>query len=104
MKLFTQGSSRYKVVRESPFKHDTSLFSRGVIVSRPWLKERRIFPQNVFLVHLQTIIEVSEIFVQFHSLRRIETTGFRHNTPLKLYTTLATATYKFLPRNKNRHQ
>ena len=82
MKLFTQGSSRYKVVRESPFKHDTSLFSRGVIVSRPWLKERRIFPQNVFLVHLQTIIEVSEIFVQFHSLRRIETTGFRHNTPL----------------------
>ena len=100
MKLFTQGSSRYKVVRESPFKHDTSLFSRGVIVSRPWLKEGRIFPQNVFLVHLQTIIEVSENFVQFHSLRR----NTQHNTPLKLYTTLATATYKFLPRNKKRHQ
>ena len=33
-----------------------------------WLKERRIFTQNVFLVYAQTILEVNEIFVQFHCL------------------------------------
>ena len=38
------------------------------IVSRTWLKERRIFTQNVFLVQPQTLLEVNEIFVQFHCL------------------------------------
>ena len=37
-------------------------------VSRPWLKERRIFTQNVIVVHAQTILEVNEIFVQSHCL------------------------------------
>jgi len=38
------------------------------LVSRHWLKERRIFTQNVFLVHVQTKLEVNESFVQFNSL------------------------------------
>ena len=38
------------------------------MVSRTWLKERRIFTQNVFLVQLQTLLEVNEIFVQFNCL------------------------------------
>ena len=41
---------------------------KGYIVSRTWLKERRIFTQNVFIVQLQTLLEVIEIFVQFHCL------------------------------------
>ena len=49
---------------------DTSIFSRGVnsFTSVKWLKERRIFNQNVFLVHVQTLLEVNKIFVQFHRL------------------------------------
>ena len=39
------------------------------LVLRSWLKQRRIFTQNVFLVQLQTSpSEVIEIFVQFHCL------------------------------------
>ena len=41
---------------------------KGYIVSGTWLKERRIFTQNVFLVQLRTLLEVIEIFVQFHCL------------------------------------
>ena len=54
-----------------------------------WLKERRIFTQNVFLVYAQTILEVNEIFVQFNSLfeflsKRLETTGFQtEHFPIK---------------------
>ena len=33
-----------------------------------WLKERRIFTQNAFLVHAQAILKVIEICVQFHRL------------------------------------
>ena len=49
---------------------DTSIFSRGVnsFTSFKWLKEQRIFNQNVFLVHAQTLLEVNKIFVQFHRL------------------------------------
>jgi len=41
------------------------------IVPHTWLKERRMFTQNVFLVQAQTthILEVNKIFVQFHCLR-----------------------------------
>ena len=38
------------------------------LVLRTWLKQRRIFTQNVFLVQLQTSPEVIETFVQFHCL------------------------------------
>ena len=37
-------------------------------VSRHWLKERRIFTQNVFVVYAQTILEVNEIFVHSYCL------------------------------------
>ena len=47
-------------------------FSRKIVSRRPWLKERRIFTQNVFLVHPQTILEVNDIFVQFHCLRWLD--------------------------------
>ena len=33
------------------------------IVSRTWLKERRIGTQNVFLVQVQTLLAVNKIFV-----------------------------------------
>ena len=38
------------------------------LVARTWLKEQRIFTQNVFLVDEQTILEVIKVFVQFHPL------------------------------------
>ena len=38
------------------------------LVARTWLKEQRIFTQNVFLVDAQTILEVIKVFVQFHLL------------------------------------
>ena len=38
------------------------------IVRRTWLKERKIFTQNTFLVHAQTILKVNDVFVQFHFL------------------------------------
>ena len=38
------------------------------LVARTWLKEQRIFTQNVFLVDAQTILEVIKVFVQFHPL------------------------------------
>ena len=49
---------------------NTSIFSQGVnsFMSFNWLKEQRIFNQNVFLVHAQTLLEVNKIFVQFHRL------------------------------------
>ena len=37
-----------------------------------WLKERRIFNQNGFLVHAQTILEVIVFFVQFTSTSLLE--------------------------------
>ena len=40
---------------------------KGYIVSCTWLKERRTFTQNVFLVQLRTLRDV-EIFVQSHCL------------------------------------
>ena len=47
-------------------------------VPRTWLKERRILTKNIFLVHVQTILEVNKIFVQFHCLSPYQkTTGFR---------------------------
>ena len=33
-----------------------------------YLKERKIITQNVFLIHVQTILEVIRLFVQFHCL------------------------------------
>ena len=36
------------------------------LVARAWLKEQRIFTQNVFLDDAQTILEVIKVFVQFH--------------------------------------
>ena len=42
------------------------------IVPCAWLKERRIFTQNGFLVHAQTILEEIEFFVQFTSISLIE--------------------------------
>ena len=38
------------------------------LVARTWLKEQRIFTQNVFLVDAQTILGVIKVFVQFHPL------------------------------------
>ena len=38
------------------------------IVLGTWLKVRRIFTQNVFLVQLQPLLEVIDIFWQFHCL------------------------------------
>ena len=38
------------------------------LVSGTCLKERRLFTQNGFLVLAQTILEVINIFVQFHCL------------------------------------
>ena len=43
-------------------------FIKVYLVLRTWLKQRRIFTQNVFLVQLQTSPEVIKIFVQFHCL------------------------------------
>ena len=46
-------------------------------VPRTWLKERRILTKNIFLIHVQTILEVNKIFVQFHCLSSYQkTTGF----------------------------
>ena len=45
-----------------------------------WLKERRIFTQNVFLVYAQTILEVNEIFVQFHCLSSYRNDRFPDRT------------------------
>ena len=38
------------------------------VKSSTYLKNEDVFTQNVFLVHQQTILEVNEIFVQFHCL------------------------------------
>ena len=38
------------------------------VKSSTYLKNEDVFTQNVFLVHQQTILEVKEIFVQFHCL------------------------------------
>ena len=56
-------------------------FSRvvNIVSRRPWLKERRIFTQNVFLVHAQTILEVNEIFVQFHCLSSYRNNLYQNN-------------------------
>ena len=50
------------------------------IVPRTWPKERRIFTQNVFLVHAQTILEVKEILVQFHCLSSSPNDLYRNRT------------------------
>ena len=50
------------------------------IVPRTWPKERRIFTQNVFLVHAQTILEVKEILVQFHCLSSSRNDLYRNRT------------------------
>ena len=51
------------------FRHKFNKYSVELqIFSRAWLKERRIFTQNAFLVHAQAILEVIEIYVQFHCL------------------------------------
>ena len=47
------------------------------IVSRTWLKERRIFTQNVFLVQVQTLLEVNKISVQFHCLSSSQNDFYR---------------------------
>ena len=88
-------------------RYDTRLFSGGVKTSS-WLKERRIFTHNF---HAQTVLEVNEIFVQFHCLTEFvtkrllskrlctETTGFPpwihykkivspHRIKVKFYSTL----------------
>ena len=44
-----------------------------------WLKERRAFTQNVFLVHAKTLPEVKEIFVQFHCLSSYQNDLFRND-------------------------
>jgi len=42
------------------------VFSVEVYIVRcTWLKERKLFTQNIFLVHAQTILKVNDIFVQF---------------------------------------
>ena len=38
------------------------------VKSFTYLKNEDVFTQNVFLVHQQTILDVNEIFVQFHCL------------------------------------
>ena len=51
------GSFRYKVV-------STQVYSVGEgKVPITWLKERRAFTQNVFLVPVKTLFEAEEIFV-----------------------------------------
>ena len=53
-----------------PIKVDSQglpFVSIGVKIST-YLKNEDVFTQNVFLVHQQTILEVNEIFVQFHCL------------------------------------
>ena len=37
-------------------------------VSRHWLKEQRVFTQNLFVFLAQSILEVNAIFVQSHCL------------------------------------
>ena len=56
------------------------------VVPRTWFKERRIFTQNVFLVQAQTMLEVNEIFVQFHclSLNRNDVVSKRPVTSIPL--------------------
>ena len=45
------------------------VFSVEVYIVRcTWVIERKIFTQNTFLVHAQTILEVNDVFVQFHFL------------------------------------
>ena len=58
------------------------------IVSRTWLKERRIFIQNDFLVQLQTLLKVIEIFGQFHCLSSYRNVLYR-NDRFPLHTRLA---------------
>ena len=41
-----------------------------------WLKERRIFTQNVLIVYMQTVLEVNKIFVQFHCLSSYQNNQF----------------------------
>ena len=39
------------------------------MISHTWLKEQRVFTQIIFfLFHVQTILEMNKIFVQFHCL------------------------------------
>ena len=53
---------------------------------RTWFKERRIFTQNAFLVQAQTMLEVNEIFVEFHclSLNRNDVVSKRPVTSIPL--------------------
>ena len=38
------------------------------MISHTCLKEQRVFTRIIFLVHMQTILEMNKIFVQFHCL------------------------------------
>ena len=65
-------SFRYKVVSMQVYSVE------AYIVSSTWLKERRIFTKNVFLVHEQAILEGIELFVQFHCLSSYWNERFPH--------------------------
>ena len=66
----TTKETRNKKSSRFPIKVDSKglpFVSIGVKGST-YLKNGDVFTQNVFLVHQQTILEVNEIFVQFHCL------------------------------------
>ena len=57
-------SSRFPIKVDSKGLPFVSIGVKG----STYLKNGDVFTQNVFLVHQQTILEVNEIFVQFHCL------------------------------------
>ena len=67
------GLFRYKVVSIQVYSGEEEK------VPLTWLKERRAFTQNVFLVHAKTLPEVKEIFVQFHCLSSYQNDLFRND-------------------------
>ena len=63
----TRTYKKQQVSNQSSFPRVIPFVSIGVKTST-YLKNEDVFTQNVFLVHQQTILEVNEIFVQFHCL------------------------------------
>ena len=55
------------------------------MISHTWFKEQRVFTRIIFLFHVQTILEMNNIFVQFHCLSLYQNNLYWNNRFPYLY-------------------